>query len=143
MNIPAPSAFDQVLGEALNGRRKGMVLCVFHQERTPSLSVNLDEGVFHCFGCDAKGGRLDFERRMVQAAGVGGYALAQQQPWAKEPVKTLNAIQDWIRRTRTEITSIRETATDDERGWALLAIAADLERAVLNAEQEVDAAMGW
>lgn len=35
---------------------RGLVLCLFHQEKTPSLSIDLEKGVFHCFGCGAEGG---------------------------------------------------------------------------------------
>jgi DNA primase len=35
--------------------------CPFHEDKTPSLSINVDNGRFHCFGCKAKGGDiLDF-----------------------------------------------------------------------------------
>src|SRR5262245_57114830 len=37
-----------------NGR--GMVLCIFHLEKNPSLSIDLERCVFHCFGCGASGG---------------------------------------------------------------------------------------
>lgn len=37
------------------GRMTG--LCPFHDERTPSFSVNVDEKLFHCFGC-GEGGDL-------------------------------------------------------------------------------------
>ena len=32
-------------------------LCPFHQEKTPSFSVNADLGIFKCFGC-GKGGDI-------------------------------------------------------------------------------------
>ena len=39
--------------------------CPFHEDRNPSLSVNLVHGCFNCFGCGAKGGDvLDFHRRL-------------------------------------------------------------------------------
>ena len=32
--------------------------CCFHDDKTPSLSVNLVEGHFRCFSCGAKGGDI-------------------------------------------------------------------------------------
>lgn len=43
-------------------RLKG--LCPFHQERTPSFSVDPGEGVFHCFGCQAGGDVYTFLQEM-------------------------------------------------------------------------------
>ena len=35
-------------------------LCCFHKEKTPSLSVNLERGVFYCFGCQKGGSVIDY-----------------------------------------------------------------------------------
>ncbi|MDX9753177.1 MAG: DNA primase [bacterium] len=35
-------------------------LCPFHKEKTPSFSVNPDQGFFHCFGCGKGGNVIDF-----------------------------------------------------------------------------------
>jgi DNA primase len=35
-------------------------LCPFHDERTPSFSVNAQDKLFYCFGCQAKGDAFDF-----------------------------------------------------------------------------------
>jgi DNA primase len=32
--------------------------CPFHEDKTPSLSINTETGKFHCFGCHAKGGDI-------------------------------------------------------------------------------------
>ena len=42
-------------------------LCPFHDERTPSFSVNADEKLFYCFGCQAKGDAIGF---VEQAEGL-------------------------------------------------------------------------
>lgn len=38
---------------------QALVCCPFHQDTTPSLSVNLAAGVFNCFACGAKGNGFD------------------------------------------------------------------------------------
>ncbi len=41
------------------GRESGG-LCPFHNEKTPSFTVNDDKGFYHCFGCGAHGNVIDF-----------------------------------------------------------------------------------
>ena len=45
--------------------------CPFHDDQTPSLSVNRDKGVFNCHaaGCDCSGNVLDFVLAMEVKAG--------------------------------------------------------------------------
>ena len=39
-------------------------LCPFHQEKTPSFSVNAEMGVFYCFGCQRSGDAITFVREV-------------------------------------------------------------------------------
>ena len=39
-------------------------LCPFHEDTKPSLKVNTEKNVFHCFACEAKGNVLDFVMQM-------------------------------------------------------------------------------
>lgn len=39
-------------------------LCPFHGDKTPSLSVNEDKGVFHCFGCGEGGDVFTFVQKI-------------------------------------------------------------------------------
>ncbi|MFI3271114.1 MAG: DNA primase [Pseudomonadota bacterium] len=63
--------------------------CPFHQESTPSFSINEEEGLFYCFGCQASGdifdfyGRmhgLDFRETIEQLADEAGITLDQWKP---------------------------------------------------------------
>ncbi len=95
------SPIAEVIGEHLQlraagaGRVKG--LCPFHDEKTPSFSVNAALGFYHCFGCGESGDVLTFVQKiehlsfpeaveaLARRAGVpltyehGGAAPRQQQ----------------------------------------------------------------
>ncbi len=46
-------------------------LCPFHGEKSPSFSVNSEEGFYYCFGCQAKGDSITFVREKEQLDFVG------------------------------------------------------------------------
>jgi DNA primase len=57
----------EVIGAHVRLRRTGrnfVGLCPFHNEKTPSFSVNAERGFFHCFGCGAGGTVYNFVMRM-------------------------------------------------------------------------------
>lgn len=39
-------------------------LCPFHAEKSPSFSVNAEQGLYYCFGCQAKGDAITFVREI-------------------------------------------------------------------------------
>jgi DNA primase len=54
-----------LIGEHAALKRQGrrwVGLCPFHGEKTPSFSVNAEEGFYYCFGCLAKGDAISFVR---------------------------------------------------------------------------------
>lgn len=61
--VKRANPIEQLVGERVALRRKGKLLvatCVFHREKTPSLTIYPDEARFHCFGCGADGDVIAF-----------------------------------------------------------------------------------
>ncbi|MCA1581008.1 MAG: DNA primase [Acidobacteria bacterium] len=57
----------EVVGEHTRLKKAGRSykgLCPFHNERTPSFTVDRDKGLYHCFGCGAGGDVIHFVRQM-------------------------------------------------------------------------------
>jgi DNA primase len=57
----------EVIGTHVRLKRAGrnhVGLCPFHNEKTPSFSVNAERGFFHCFGCGVGGTVFDFVMRL-------------------------------------------------------------------------------
>jgi DNA primase len=63
-------------------------LCPFHNERTPSFTVDRDKGLYHCFGCGAGGDvirfvreidRLDFPEAVEALAGRFGVTIPRRE----------------------------------------------------------------
>lgn len=51
--------------------RRWQGLCPFHTEKSPSFSVNGEEGLYHCFGCQKSGDIITFVREKEQLDFVG------------------------------------------------------------------------
>lgn len=57
----------EVIGDHTRLKKAGRSwkgLCPFHNERTPSFTVDRDKGLYHCFGCGAGGDVIHFVRQM-------------------------------------------------------------------------------
>lgn len=49
--------------QTMQGREK--YLCIFHNEKTPSLVVNLDANYAHCFGCDKSADVIEIYQKLA------------------------------------------------------------------------------
>jgi DNA primase len=61
----------ELIGTQVTLQRRGarwLGLCPFHNEKTPSFSVNAEMGLYYCFGCGAKGDIFSF---MMATRGLG------------------------------------------------------------------------
>ena len=85
--VRAASDIVAVVGQYVQLRRVGRSwqgLCPFHSEKTPSFSVNAENNVYYCFGCQAHGDvitfveemeHLDFPAAVEWLAGKAGITL--------------------------------------------------------------------
>ena len=70
-------------------------VCPFHPDTKPSFFINMDSGVFHCFGCGVKGRLQELLDRLgikgIRAADV----VAERQP-ERRRVNEINELPDYI-----------------------------------------------
>ncbi len=105
--LRARAPLPEVIGRKVKLTRRGrehVGLCPFHNEKTPSFTVNDDKGFFHCFGCGAHGDVIGFVMRdasmsfpeaVERLAGEAGLALPVSSPEERvraERAKTLHDV---------------------------------------------------
>src|SRR3954451_11581321 len=65
--VRAATDFSAVAGEHIALKRVGtryQGLCPFHAEKSPSFSINNEEGLYYCFGCGVGGDVISFVREI-------------------------------------------------------------------------------
>ena len=65
--VRAETDFVQLASEHVALKKVGRRwtgLCPFHAEKSPSFSVNAEEGLYYCFGCQARGDVITFVREV-------------------------------------------------------------------------------
>ncbi|MDA8155220.1 MAG: AAA family ATPase [Actinomycetota bacterium] len=84
----------------VNGNNQAQALCPFHEDKNPSLSVNIESGDFHCFGCEKKGSIFDFymgRHRVDFKAALE--ALANEAGLVSETQRTIKEVYDYTDKT--------------------------------------------
>src|SRR3982750_1006048 len=83
--------------------REWKACCPFHNEKTPSFTVNDDKGFYHCFGCGAHGDAIRFltDQRGMQfmdavkeLAAKAGLDVPAPDPQAKERADRVSSLTD-------------------------------------------------
>ncbi len=90
--LRARVALADVIGRKVRLVKRGREysgLCPFHNEKTPSFTVNEEKGFFHCFGCGAhgdvisfvmRGDGLSFPEAVERLAGDAGLPVPETRP---------------------------------------------------------------
>jgi DNA primase len=83
--------------------REWKACCPFHNEKTPSFTVNDDKGFYHCFGCGAHGDAIryltdqrgmPFMDAVKELAGKAGLDVPAPDPQAKERADRVSGLTD-------------------------------------------------
>ena len=85
-------------------------LCPFHQEKTPSFSVNVPNQFYYCFGCQAKGDVINF---IMEIEGIPFYeALKELAERHGIPMPTRSLYVDDESRLREAVFQMHELAAE-------------------------------
>lgn len=99
---------SEVVGKKVRLTRKGREftgLCPFHNEKTPSFTVNDDKAFYHCFGCGQHGDvisfametdGLSFPEAIERLAGQAGLEVPQSSPQERERAKLRSTLYDVV-----------------------------------------------
>lgn len=104
--LKARAPLAAVVGKRVKLQRRGrefLGLCPFHNEKTPSFTVNEDKGFYHCFGCGAHGSAIDFvmqtqglefREAVERLAADAGMEVPEESPEAQRRAERRTALVD-------------------------------------------------
>ncbi len=85
-------------------------LCPFHSEKSPSFSVNGEQGLYYCFGCQAKGDTITFVREIEHLDFVGAVELLAGK--AGITLRYTDQNESESRRRKARLIEVMERAVD-------------------------------
>ncbi|WP_169543016.1 DNA primase [Sneathiella aquimaris] len=107
--IKARVGLSDLVGRRTKLTKKGREysgLCPFHNEKSPSFTVNEEKGFYHCFGCGAHGDHVEFVKQtegvsfpeaIERLADLAGLQMPAQDPHEKQQQQksaTLHEVMD-------------------------------------------------
>ena len=85
-------------------------LCPFHNEKTPSFTVNQENGRYYCFGCQAKGDSIEFLREIDSLDFVAAVEILAAQNGI--PLRYTDKQESKSRNRRKELVKLVSQAVD-------------------------------
>jgi DNA primase len=84
--------------------------CPFHEERTPSFSVNAVDKLYYCFGCGAKGDAITFVREKENLDFAGAVEWLAERYRVPLELEEVSPVQEEARRRRERLLALLEQA---------------------------------
>jgi len=114
-DVVAAANIVEVVGQRTSLRKgsgaRYMGRCPFHDERSPSFSVNADLNVYHCFGCGKGGDVVTFVRETEGLDFVGAIEWLAERFRVPLEYEELSPQADQSRRRRERLLALLEQAT--------------------------------
>lgn len=133
--LRARTTLSTLIGRSIKVQKAGReykACCPFHNEKTPSFTINDEKGFYHCFGCGAHGDAIrwmtdhrglpfiDAVKELADAAGMELPAPDPRAPRKADEAKTLHdvmaAAQGWYAEQLNGLTGADARAYLDRRG---------------------------
>lgn len=104
--LRARTVLSALIGKSIKVTRAGRefkACCPFHNEKTPSFTINDDKGFYHCFGCGAHGDAirwmtdqrgLPFMEAVKELADTAGMAVPAPDPRAAQRAEKAHSLRD-------------------------------------------------
>ena len=104
--LRARTTLSAIIGPSvklIKAGREFKACCPFHQEKTPSFTINDEKGFYHCFGCGAHGDAirfltdargLQFMDAVKELAGKAGMDVPAPDPRAQEKAERSAGLHD-------------------------------------------------
>ena len=135
--LRARTTLSTLIGKSVKVTKAGReykACCPFHNEKTPSFTINDEKGFYHCFGCGAHGDAIrwmtdqrglpfmDAVKELADAAGMDVPAIDPRAAKKAEAAKGLHeaceAAQDWFVEQLGGIEGAEARAYLDKRGMS-------------------------
>lgn len=126
---------SEVIGKRIPIKKFGRewkACCPFHNEKTPSFTINDDKGFYHCFGCGAHGDAIEFIRKYERLsypeavetlAREGGIPLPEVSPETIRKIEAYKVQHDvveaacqWFERQLHSVRHVDAMAYVEKRG---------------------------
>jgi DNA primase len=112
--VKAAADFVDVVSARTQLRKAGnryMGRCPFHEERTPSFSVNAVDKLYYCFGCGAKGDLITFVRETEGLDFTGSIEWLGERFRVPIEYEESSPAEDAARKRRERLRALLEQAT--------------------------------
>jgi len=115
-DIRARVPVSEVVGKRVRLKRKGhgehLGLCPFHEEKTPSFTVNDAKSFYHCFGCGAHGSAFDFIMNTDGLEFPEAVERLAGQAGLEMPASTYDPLESKRRNERERLLSLLQIASE-------------------------------